>query len=52
MKKTYETPVAEKVTFQYQEQVTASGGQTCTNQWINIGDTTCQKDEILKPLNE
>ena len=25
MKKFYETPVAEKVIFQYQEQVTASG---------------------------
>lgn len=48
MKKTYETPVAEKVTFQYQEQVTASGGVNCTNQWTNIGDDTCQDFELVK----
>lgn len=41
MKKTYETPVAEKVEFQYQEQVVASTGQ-CVSQWVNIGTTDCE----------
>ena len=51
MKKFYETPVAEKVTFQYQEQVTASGA-TCTNQWTNIGDDTCNDFEWVKNFSE
>ena len=51
MKRNYETPVAEKVTFQYQEQVTASGA-TCTNQWVNIGDTTCNSLEQNKNFLE
>ena len=51
MKKFYETPAAEKVTFQYQEQVTASGG-TCTNQWTNTGDDTCLKFEFVKNFND
>ena len=51
MKKTYETPVAEKVTFQYQEQVTASG-QTCTSQWINTGDNTCKEFELVQNFND
>ena len=49
MKRNYETPVAEKVTFQYQEQVTASG-QNCTSQWINIGDSSCQDQEFVKNM--
>ena len=49
MKKFYETPAAEKVTFQYQEQVTASG-QTCTSQWINTGDSRCDDSEWVKSL--
>ena len=36
MKKNYETPVAEKVTFQYEEQVVASPG--CSGVWKNEGD--------------
>lgn len=53
MKKTYETPVAEKVTFQYQEQVTASGTtKDCTSQWTNIGDSTCQDFEQVKNFND
>lgn len=50
MKRNYETPVAEKVTFQYQEQVTASGA-TCTNQWTNLGEATCDSFEWVKNLN-
>ncbi|MGN0164342.1 MAG: hypothetical protein ACI4EA_12320 [Candidatus Ornithomonoglobus sp.] len=45
MKKTYETPTAEKITFQYQEQVAAS---SCTSQWTNIGDSSCQESEIVR----
>ncbi|MBU5681123.1 hypothetical protein [Blautia sp. MSJ-9] len=36
MKKTYETPVAEKVCFNYKEQVVASGSSACY--WV--GHTT------------
>lgn len=47
MKKSYETPTAEKVTFQYQQQVAASN-QNCTNEWTNLGDSNCQDFEIVK----
>ncbi len=41
MKKTYETPVAEKIEFRYCEQVTASvGGTSCTQNWIGFGDSS------------
>lgn len=36
MKKTYETPVAEKVEFQYQEQVVASA---CGERVLDIADS-------------
>lgn len=49
MKQHYEAPTAEKIAFQYQEQVAASG--PCTNQWINIGDTTCSDLEWVQNLN-
>lgn len=36
MKKTYETPSAEIVKFQYRDQVVvASGGGRCITDWIN-----------------
>ena len=41
MKKTYETPVAEKIEFCYEEQVVASGAQGCTNAWVNEGAESC-----------
>lgn len=42
MKKVYESPVAEKVTFQYQEQVVASNGsEGCLDQWVNTGAGSC-----------
>lgn len=47
MKKIYETPTAEKITFQYQEQIAASGSN-CTSQWTNIGDSTCNDFEFVK----
>ncbi len=39
MKKNYETPVAEKIEFQYEEQVVASNG--CHDVWVNVGATSC-----------
>ena len=47
MKKAYETPTAEKIAFQYKEQVAASQA-SCANQWTNIGDLVCDKFEIVK----
>lgn len=38
MKKAYETPVAEKIEFQYQDQVVASA---CLDVWVHIGATSC-----------
>ncbi len=39
MKKTYETPTAQKIEFRYRDQVVAaSGGVICTQQWIGLGD--------------
>jgi hypothetical protein len=41
-KKTYETPEAEKMMFNYRDQVVAaSAGNTCTDRWVNIGDGSC-----------
>ncbi len=37
MKKTYETPVAEKIEFRYNDQVVASG-TSCTQIWYGYGD--------------
>lgn len=42
MKKTYETPEAEKMEFCYRDQVVAaSAGETCQDVWINVGDGSC-----------
>lgn len=50
MKRTYETPMAEKVEFCYQDQVVASnGGSACLNVWSNHGDFGCEgKQEIYQ----
>ena len=51
MKKQYETPVAEKVEFQYQEQVVASNS-TCSSSWVNIGIFECTEgNKHLENLN-
>ncbi len=42
MKKTYSTPVAEKIEFRYNEQVAAAAttsGLTCTQVWLGYGDS-------------
>ena len=42
MKKTYETPEAEKMMFNYRDQVVAaSGGNNCQDVWVNIGQSSC-----------
>ncbi|MGN1329093.1 MAG: hypothetical protein ACI4V4_05295 [Eubacterium sp.] len=46
MKDLYESPVAEMVTFKYQEMVTTSSG-SCGSQWINIGGSDCMDSEIV-----
>ena len=37
MKKTYATPVAEKIEFRYSDQVIASG-LSCTQNWFGYGN--------------
>ena len=37
-KKAYETPVAEKNEFQYQEQIASSN---CEDVWVNTGVESC-----------
>lgn len=37
MKKTYETPVAEKIEFCYEDQIVASGGTGCQEYWVIAG---------------
>ena len=50
MKKTYETPNAEKISFQYQEQVVASNADKCDSAWVNVGDGSCDNG-FWMPLN-
>lgn len=39
MKKTYSTPVAEKIEFRYRDQVAAESGTVCTQKWTGFGDS-------------
>lgn len=42
MKKTYETPEAEKMMFNYRDQVVAaSTGNNCESVWVNRGVYSC-----------
>lgn len=41
MKKTYETPAAEKIEFQYEDQMLASSVENCRDVWVNIGVNSC-----------
>ena len=51
MKKAYVTPTVEKVEFQY-DKVVAASGQNCTNQYINTGDYgKCEDNELVKNFN-
>lgn len=50
MKKQYESPIAEKVSFCYSDQVVASGG--CISQWIFTGTYSCTDgNQHLQYLN-
>lgn len=40
VKKNYETPEAEKIMFDYRDQVVAAS-QGCLSAWVNIGDKSC-----------
>lgn len=52
MKKTYETPSAEIVKFQYRDQVVVASG-TCQGRWINIGENSCTEGttEFVEHVN-
>ena len=50
MKKKYEAPAVEKVTFQYNQQVVASIG--CVDVWVNEGVLSCTDgNKYLESLN-
>lgn len=52
MKKAYETPVIEKVSFCYSDQVVASGGGGCLSVWVNAGPNSCiEGNSHLEYLN-
>lgn len=58
MKRTYETPAAEKIAFCYQEQVAGSidgeNGSGCMMIWTNmspIGGNGCQGSQIQVGVN-
>ena len=54
MKKTYETPEAEKMEFNYRDQVVAaSAGNQCIGVWNNEGHTSCTEGnpEWVEALN-
>ena len=40
-KKTYEAPEAEKMMFNYRDQVVVASSGTCESVWVNIGVTNC-----------
>ena len=48
MKKTYETPVAEKVEFCYEDQIVASGA-TFENM-AGMNNNTCEMVHTMTPL--
>ena len=46
MKKTYAKPEADKIAFNYRDQVVAasageSTGDKCVDRWIYVGDSSC-----------
>lgn len=53
IKRNYETPAAEKMEFNYCDQVVAaSQAQSCVSVWINQGGDSCESgNAFLKPLN-
>lgn len=50
-KKNYETPEAEKIMFNYRDQVVAAS-QGCQSAWVNIGVNSCTEgNKHLEYLN-
>lgn len=50
-KKNYETPEAEKIMFNYRDQVVAAS-QACLSRWVYIGVDSCtQGNKHLEHLN-
>ena len=45
MKERYEKPMAEKITFFYQEQVVAASG-TCGSEWTKENDNCQEFDQV------
>lgn len=51
VKKNYETPEAEKIMFDYRDQVVAAS-QGCQDVWVNIGVSSCTEgNKHLEHLN-
>ena len=51
VKKTYETPEAEKIMFTYRDQVVAAS-QGCLSVWVNTGVGSCTEgNRHLEHLN-
>lgn len=51
VKKNYETPEAEKIMFDYRDQVVAAS-QVCQDSWVNIGVDSCTEgNKHLEHLN-
>ena len=51
-KKNYETPEAEKIMFNYRDQVVAaSQGCQSSSIWIHIGISTCEENKHLQYVN-
>ena len=40
-KKTYETPEAEMMMFNYRDQVVVASSGNCPSVWVNIGNVVC-----------
>ena len=53
MKKTYVAPVAEKIKFEYKDQVVVASG-SCTNKWENEGTVTqkCQDQDFVRNYSD
>lgn len=49
MKRMYEKPTAEKVEFNYREQVVASGGTICQYVHVNEGMGKCESGGYWTP---
>ena len=45
-KKIYEKPTAEKMMFNYRDQVVAASTGTCEDRWVNVGENSCTEDNI------